>query len=105
MRNTIHSGRYDEFVALGTSGKSEAVDLLMTALVAQDDLATSKLVDFALGLVNTREGTNRLRHYLYNGCLIQRNYAALYFKRKGHTSLLEDALAKGKIDWEQAFSK
>jgi hypothetical protein len=105
MRNIIHCGRYDEFVALGTSGKIEAVDLLMKTLVTQDDLATSKLVDFALGLVNSGEGIARLRHYLYNGCQMQRNYAALYFRRKGDDALLEDALAQGKIDWKQAFSK
>ncbi len=98
------TGRYDHFRALGLSGAAHDVDALMHALVAHDDLATSRLVDFALGLVDTRDGTARLRHYLFHGAPIQRNYAALYFKRRGRTALLEEAVAQGRIDWAQAFS-
>lgn len=101
--NTLY--RYDEFIARGNSGKQEDVDLLMRELASRDDLATTRLVDFALSLVATGEGGQRIKYYLYNGCLVQRNYAALYFKRKGFVELLDEAVALGKIDLEQAYSK
>ncbi len=98
-------GRYDHFRALGLSGAAYDVDALMHALYDHDDLATSRLVDFALGLVDTRDGTARLRHYLFHGAPVQRNYAALYFKRRGRLGLLEEAVAQGKIDAVQAYSQ
>jgi hypothetical protein len=97
--------RLDHFIALGTSGRSEDIDRLMHALVTQDDLATYKLVDYALSHVSTAEGVQRLRHYLFNGLRPQRNYAALYFKRRGFTDTLHEALDQGKIDWDQGFAE
>ena len=97
--------RYHQFVALGNSAKPEDVDFLMNALTVQDDFATSRLVDFALSLVETHEGKQRLRHYLFHGVPRQRNYAALYFKRKGYTELLDEAVAQGKIDSVQAYAR
>jgi hypothetical protein len=101
MTNT----RINHFVALGNSGKPEDIDLLMHALITQDDLATYKLVDFALSHVSTDEGVQHLRHYLFNGLRPQRNYAALYFKRRGFTDTLQEALSQGKIDWDQGFAE
>ena len=98
-------GRYDHFAALGRSGQAHDVDALMHALIAHTDFATSRLVDFALGLVDTREGTAQLRHYLFHGAPVQRNYAALYFKRRGRTALLEEAVVQGKIDAAQAYAQ
>lgn len=105
MNNINPIDRYACFVALGNSGKIEDVDRLMDALALKDDLATTKLVDYALGLVDTREGRARLRHYLFNGSQQQRNYAALYFKRRGLVDLLNEAVALGMIDQAQAYSK
>jgi len=105
MNNINPIDRYASFVALGNSGKTEDVDRLMDALALKDDLATTKLVDYALGLVDTREGRARLRHYLFNGSQQQRNYAALYFKRRGLVDLLDEAVALGIIDRAQAYSK
>ena len=73
-------------------GQTADVDTLMRILVSNDDLKTSRLTDFALGLIETRAGYRRIRHYLFHGEQRQRNYAALYFKRKGYTDLLEDAV-------------
>ncbi|MEZ4517469.1 MAG: hypothetical protein R3C44_11770 [Chloroflexota bacterium] len=42
MTNTIN-GRYDHFIALGTSGKAQDVDALMQTLVGEDNMATSRL--------------------------------------------------------------
>jgi hypothetical protein len=105
MNNRKRTGRYDNFVNLGTSGSREDVDVLMSALVTWDDIATSKLVDYALSLVNTREGQERLGYFLFHGLQVQRNFAALYFKRRGDLAILNQAVAQGKIDHQQAYSK
>jgi hypothetical protein len=97
--------RLNRFAAWGKTGNPDDVDALMRALITRGDLATSKLVDYALSLVDTRKGVARLKHYLFNGVPVQRNYAALYFKRKGYLSLLDDAVAQGKIDHQQAYAK
>jgi hypothetical protein len=93
------------FAALGRSGSAADVDTLMHALSDQNDFTTSRLVDFALGLVEAGEGVVRLRYYLFHGVPIQRNYAALYFKRLGRMALLDEAVARGKIDPLQAYSR
>ena len=77
----------------------------MQALAAEDDLATAKLVDYALSLVDTPEGKAQLKHYLFHGSQTQRNYAALFFKRRGVEELLETALAMGLIDQVQALAR
>ncbi len=97
--------RFQLFAALGRSGMAADVDALMCHLHEHGDFATTRLVDFALSLVDTYEGTGRLRHYLFNGVLIQRNYAALYFKRRDQMALLNEAVAQGKIDAVQAYSR
>jgi len=99
------NGRYDTYKTWGLSGTRGDVDALMNALMTDDDLATTRLVDFALGLVDGREGVARLRHYLFHGAPRQRNYAALYFKRRGHVALLSEAVDRGAIDGQQAFSR
>ena len=97
--------RLNQFIALGQSGKPADIDLLMHALTARDDLATCKLVDFALSHVRSREGVERLRYYLFHGLRLQRNYAALYFKRRGFVDTLGEAFTQGKIDWDQGFAE
>ncbi|MEH1936646.1 MAG: hypothetical protein V7L14_23675 [Nostoc sp.] len=99
------SSRYDVFVAMGRTGGVSDVDTLMESLENEQNTATTKLVDYTLGLVNTNEGKDRIRHYLFNGTQIQRNYAALYFKRKGAKDILIEAVQQGCIDRVQAFSK
>jgi len=99
------TSRYDVFVAMGRTGGISDVDTLMESLENEQNTATTKLVDYTLGLVNTNEGKDRIRHYLFNGTQIQRNYAALYFKRKGAKDILIAAVQQGCIDRVQAFSK
>jgi hypothetical protein len=105
MGNINGTGRLQEYVAMGNCGRKEDVDFLMTILVEKDDFATSRLVDFSISLIQTREGRDRIKYYLFNGLQIQRNYAALYFKRLGFTSLLDEAVALGKIDAIQAYAQ
>lgn len=102
---TQTNGRYDTFTALGNAGRSADVDAIMDTLITGSDIAATRLADYALGLVDTREGVARIRHYLFQGTPIQRNYAALYFKRRGRVGLLEEAVAQGKIDAIQAYSR
>jgi len=68
-------------------------------------LSESKFIDFALGHVESDEGTKVMLHYLYHGTQIQRNYCALYFGRLGEYHLLRDAYEKGLLDAKQAFSR
>jgi len=95
--------RLQSFAALGRSGAAADVDTLMTHLNELVDLATVKLVDYALGLVETDEGAGRIHHYLFHGVQIQRNYAALYFKRRKEMLPIHQAVAQGKIDEIQAY--
>jgi hypothetical protein len=99
------NGRFDQFVAIGASGTVAGVDFLMDTLAAEDDFATTRLVDYALSLVDSAEGAGRLQHYLFNGTQRQRNYAALYFKRLNEYGLLMQALAQGKVDSLQVLNK
>jgi hypothetical protein len=105
MSKVIQTGRYDHYILLGSKGLADDVDGLMNALVESSDLASTRLVDYALGLVDTVEGRARIRHYLFEGTQQQRNYAALYFKRRNVTHYLEEAVAAGRIDAVQAFSR
>lgn len=99
------ASRYDEFVARGRSGSPDDVDFLMEHLVESGGLASSKLVDFALGLVQSKSGRDAIERYLFNGQQKQRNFAALYFKRLGDNEILNRAVKAGKIDRKQAFAK
>ena len=97
--------RITMFAALAQSGTRADIDQLMTELINKDDMATAKIVDYALSLVNNRDGIAALREYLFQGDQQQRNYAALFFKRKGFHSLLDEAVSQGKIDHQQAYLK
>lgn len=88
------------------SGGAGDIDFLMNLLVKSPNFLLSKLVDNALGQVETTEGRARIRHYLFNGVnQIQRNYAALYFKRRGILQVLDEAVAHGCIDDTQAYAR
>lgn len=82
--------------------KLSVVDEIMQTLKKAETIGECKVLDYKLSEVTD---TERVRYYLFNGNQRQRNYAALYFKRKGDVSLLEKAYKEGKIDKIQAFSK
>ncbi|MCL1463427.1 hypothetical protein [Argonema galeatum] len=75
------------------------------SLQQDQDVATIKLVDYALSLVRNSSGQNRIKHYLFDRTSIQRNYAALYFKRIKDIEVLTEAVKNRRIDRVQAFSK
>ena len=87
------------------SGKSQDIDHVMTILTRSADLPTTKAVDFYLGQVNHPEGINRIKFYLFNGSLIQRNYCTLYFARKNKWETVNEAFRRGLVDWKQAYSR
>jgi tetratricopeptide (TPR) repeat protein len=106
-RSEVEPGRHAAFIARGRAGNVSDVDYLMHMLESEPRVAIYRLVDYALGLVQTSHGEERIKHYLFNGTETQRNYAALYFKRMGSKwqRLLIEAFNQGKIDRAQAFAK
>ncbi len=97
-------GRMERLCEIARAGSSAGVDYLMHELEG-DNLATTKLVDYALGKVDDPEGVARLDHYLFSGTKRQRNFAALYFKRRGDRQRLHLAVAVKAVDHTQAFSQ
>jgi hypothetical protein len=102
---TRHANRYELFEQMGRSGMPEDIDIMMESLERDPSSSPHKLIDYTLGLVTNIEGQLRIEYYLFNGTLMQRNYAALYFKRIGAVGILTEAVATGCIDRIQAFSK
>jgi hypothetical protein len=86
-------------------GTAADIDFIMGKLTIESTLAETKFADFALGLVTTFEGLEQIKHYLFNGTLIQRNYASLYFNRLGEWKYVKEAYDKGLIDETQAFAR
>jgi tetratricopeptide (TPR) repeat protein len=106
-RTEVEPGRHAAFIARGRAGNVSDVDYLMHTLESEPRMAMTRLVDYALGLVQTTHGEERIKHYLFEGTETQRNYAALYFKRmgQGRQRLLAEAFNQGKIDRAQAFAE
>lgn len=87
------------------SGTAKDVDYLMSLLTSESPLVTLKMVDFAISQINTREGKERIKFYLFEGTEIQRNYALLYFKRHANNDIILEAVIGKHIDEKQAFSR
>jgi len=103
IKKTVPSLR--EMELWGREGSVGEVDRLMAWLRPETEGWVCGMVNHALNLVENLEGRLQLRHYLFSGTAMQRNYAALYFKRRGRIELLEEAVARGCIDHIQAFSR
>lgn len=80
-----------------------SVDDIMKALKEAETCGECKVLDYRLSQINNED--KRICHYLFHGNQRQRNYAALYFKRKGRFDLVKQAYDEGKIDRIQAFAK
>ena len=104
-RYTRHKNRFDIFERLGKQGTAANVDIMMKSLECDPSSSPHKLIDYTLGLVKTSLGEKRIAYYLFGGTQIQRNYAALYYKRLGDIDILTVAVEMGCIDRVQAFSK
>jgi len=101
----LHGWPLDELIDKAESGTSADVDCIMSFLSKESTFAMTRYVDFALGLVTNPEGFQRIIYYLFNGTLIQRNYASLYLNRLGERSYVKEAFDKGLIDETQAFAR
>jgi len=105
MIQTGSAPTMSELANLAKSGRIKDVNILMSYLEGNVSIVNCKMIDYALGLIISEEGRNQIKHYLFNGIQIQRNYAALYFKRLGTVELLKEAVKKGCIDEIIAYSR
>jgi hypothetical protein len=100
--------KLDYYVKLALNGTENDVDSIMKDLKENVSLIDTKFIDYALGLVKSTVGVERITGYLFNGTQIQRNYCTLFFNRrceKGDWNLVKKAYFMGLIDEKQAFSK
>lgn len=88
----------------GKRGTIKVVDHIMQVLLSDGVIATIKSVDFAIDLVRHPDGIQQIHYYLFNGCHRQRNYAALWCKRRQQTGFLVWACQRGLMDENQAFA-
>jgi hypothetical protein len=105
MATYFFTGQLKIFIEKAENGTANDVDYLMNHLTAESSFAVTRYVDFALSLVTNSEGFERIKYYLLNGTLIQRNYASLYLNRLGHWKYVKEAFDKGLIDEIQAFAR
>ena len=99
------SGKLQELIERAGIGNNEDVDYILSHLTIDSTLAMTRFVDYALGLVNNKEGISRIEYYLFNGTLIQRNYCSLFFNRRGDWPIVKRAYEQGYIDKIQAYSR
>lgn len=95
----------EQVTLLATTGRACDIDVLMQRLDDHASFMECKLIDHALNLVEAEEGCRRIYDYLFAGNAIQRNYAALFFKRRNATDILTDAVEAGVIDAVQAYAR
>lgn len=99
------SGILQELIDRAVVGDVTDVDFIMSHLSGDPDFAMTRYVDFALSNVKNVEGIERIRYFLFNGTLIQRNYASLYLNRSGDWESVKEAFRRGLIDEVQAFAR
>lgn len=99
------TGQFKRLTEKAQKGTVDDVDYIMDQLDEHSSFATTRFVDFALSLIKTTAGIERIKHYLFNGNMYQRNYACLYFSRVGEWQYVHQAYQIGAIDWEQAYSR
>jgi hypothetical protein len=97
------TGKLRELIELALKGGADNIDQIFSHLNKEADLKLTRYVDFALSVVENEEGIERMEYYLFNGTLIQRNYASLFFNRNGDYDLIDKANKMGLIDDLQAY--
>ncbi len=105
MSNSNFSGKVQELVNRANCGASEDIDYILSHLTSDVTLSVTRFVDYALGLVESDEGVDRIEYYLFNGTQIQRNYSSLFFNRRGDRPLVKKAYECGLIDEIQAYAR
>jgi hypothetical protein len=99
------SGELQILIEKATNGDCCDIDYIMGNLTSESLFAMTRYVDFAMSLVENDNGKERIKHYLFNGTQIQRNYASLYFNRRGDWEIVKEAWKKGLIDETQAYAR
>jgi hypothetical protein len=104
--NSEFSGELRTLICKARAGQASDIDAIMSRLTADSSFETTRYVDFALSLVEPDSaGFERIKYYLFNGTLIQRNYACLYLNRLGEWPIVKEAFRQGLIDEIQAYSR
>jgi hypothetical protein len=99
------SGILQEFIDKARIGGKDNIDFIMSHLTHESSFEMTRYVDYALSLVENPEGFEQIKYYLFNGTLIQRNYASLYLNRLGEWPIVKEAFNQGLIDETQAFAR
>jgi hypothetical protein len=99
------SGQLYDLISRAENGDPDDIDLIMQNLNSESSFAMTRYVDFSLGLVTGDEGVARIEYYLFSGSQIQRNYASLFFNRRGDWEIVRKAFHQGLIDETQAFAR
>jgi hypothetical protein len=100
-----YQGKLQEFVEKARTGNTADIDYIMSNLSIESSLVITKFIDFSLGLVENEKGIEQIKHYLFTGTQIQRNYATLFFNRRGDWLVVKEAFDQGLIDYIQAFAR
>lgn len=99
------SGKLQELIDKAQTGSKEDIDYIMSHLTRESTFVMTRYVDFALSLVENPYGLEQIKYYLFNGTLIQRNYASLYLNRRGEWVIVKEAFKQGLIDEIQAYAR
>lgn len=99
------TGQLKVLIDKGVNGDPNDVDYILDNLTFESTFAMTRYVDFALSLVKNPDGIERIKYYLFNGTLIQRNYACLFLNRLGEWIPVKQAYDQGLIDEIQAYSR
>lgn len=97
------TGKLRELIDLALLGEKVNIDKIFKELNEHTTIEDTRYVDFALSLVEKEQGIKQIEYYLFNGSQMQRNYASLFFNRRGDYDLIEKANKLGLIDDLQAF--
>lgn len=99
------TGKLSLLIEVARQGSSVDIDFIMNHLNSLTTFEITRYVDYALSLVENKNGIARIKYYLFNGSLIQRNYCSLYFNRKGDWEIVKEAYQRGLIDEIQAYAR
>lgn len=105
MQNKYFSGKVQELSDRANRGTIEDVDHILGHLTPDVTLSVTRFVDYALSLVESKAGIERIEFYLFNGTQIQRNYCSLFFNRRGDWPVVKEAYERGLIDKIQAYAR
>jgi len=105
MSRYVFTGKLQELIERAELGNVQDVDYIMSHLTTDSTFAMTRFVDYALSLVENKNGIKQIKYYLFHGTNIQRNYSCLFFNRRYDWDIVNQAYNQGLIDEIQAFSR